>query len=101
MRHPSETQKRARELKQRYRERFDKLEQIFFDQDPVGIAYLKDEYEPEVARLLPRLETFTTTAELTAAIHAIFVEMFDAEIAGPRSRYEAISLAIWSEVLGR
>ena len=84
-----------RRLRRRYRGLYDQLTRILFDHDPIHIAATPDEYEPEVGQILTRSERVGSVSELTDVIHSVFVEMFDASIAGPRSRYEGIARALW------
>jgi hypothetical protein len=85
---------RAR-LKREYSTLYDQLEKLLFQHDPIGISYVPDEYDPEVERLLPKLSRIKSERELTDVIHDVFVQMFDAHIAGPRDRYAPIARDIW------
>src|SRR5687768_14663901 len=85
---------RAR-LRREYSTLYDQLEKVLFQHDPIGISYVPDEYDPEVERLLPELSRIKSERELTDVIHDVFVQMFDAHLAGPRDRYAPIARDIW------
>lgn len=86
---------RRRRLRHRYRDLYDRVARVLYDHDPMHIAYVLDEYEPEAERILPHIEKARSIAEMTHAIHAVFSEMFSPKMAGPRKRYEAIAREIW------
>ncbi|MCI0344864.1 MAG: hypothetical protein L0221_05385 [Chloroflexi bacterium] len=70
---------------------------MLFIHDPIGINYEEntDEYDPEVATILPRLRTAQTPADVVSIVHEEFVRWFNAEIAGPPERYAKIGDEIW------
>jgi hypothetical protein len=72
-------------LKNLYGEFYQWLLEKFDEWDPQGIFIepRQGEYGPEVARIIPLLRTSKSAYELADHIHAIFVRMFDADIAGP------------------
>lgn len=84
-----------RRLRRKYRELYDEIRRILFEHDPIHIGYREDEYEPEVAMILPRIAACRTEAELTDAVHAVFVEMFSVEDAGEPGRFAPIAKDIW------
>lgn len=66
--------------------------------DPLGIVYdHEDEYAPEVRQIIPLLRETKSAEELTQRIHAIFVKMFDAEIAGSVDTYRRFAHEIIDE----
>ncbi len=100
LRDATQLRRRRDGIKGRYKDLFGRLERLFFEHDPIGISYSPDEYDPEVERLLPKLERIRTERELTSAIHSIFEDMFSPEIAGPRRKYEPIARDVWRLVHG-
>lgn len=86
---------RRRRLRRKYRDLYDRLTRLLFEHDPMHVAALLDEYEPEVERILPKLAACRSRAELTELIHDVFREMFSPEMAGARDRYEPIARDIW------
>jgi hypothetical protein len=81
----------------------DELTELFYRHDPVGLAEIgvpQDEYVPEVADLLPRLNQATSEEDLQKIVHSIFLRKFEAEeTCGPESAYEEIAREIWSRFL--
>lgn len=66
--------------------------------DPQGIVLdQKNEYAPEVRRIVPLLRETKSAEELARLIHAVFVKMFDAEIAGPEDVYRPFASEIMDE----
>lgn len=96
-----ELERRQRERKRRDRSRYELLEELFFRHDPIRIAAVRDEYDPEVGLLLPKLDRVRSERELTDEIFVIFQRMFSPEIAGARKSYEPIARDIWQQILKR
>jgi hypothetical protein len=70
----------------------------FNEWDPQGIVHgQNDEYAPEVRQIMPLLRETTSAEELAQHIHAIFVKMFDAEIAGSLDIYRPFAHEIMQE----
>ena len=72
---------------------------LLFREDPIGIAFGRDdEYIAEaetIALLLRRAKDFE---DVRSRVHETFVQWFDADIAGEPARYDSIAqavLAIW------
>lgn len=88
-------------LKRVYRQAFERLNEILFQEDPVGINFEDntDEYEPEVGTILPRLAGCGSAGEVRAVIHEEFVRWFDAPTAGPPDSYTAIAERTWNDVV--
>ena len=74
---------------------YDEVLSIITRHDPIGIAGVSDEYEPEVDAILPRLSEAESEAAARRIIHEEFVRLFDAEIAGPEFRFDGIAHEIW------
>jgi hypothetical protein len=85
------------ELRKKYRDLYDRLTELFFRLDPIGIGSEgnEDEYELEVGTILPRLSGCTSESDCLNVIHEEFVRWFDARIAGPASNYEPIAHEVW------
>ena len=92
------------QLKSQYGQLFTEVEQILFNHDPIGIAYVddenvadnRDEYAPEVGTILPRLRTAKTAVDVTDIVYEEFKRWFgDEETVGSKARYKALSDEIW------
>ena len=81
-----------------YPDLFERLSEILFRNDPIGINFEsnKDEYESEVGTILPRLRLVTTVDAVRSVIHDEFVFWFDPEVAGAETRYDAIATEVWA-----
>lgn len=79
-------------------ELYDKVLEILFQNDPIGInfEFNTDEYEPEVDTILPRLKEARSPEDLQGIIHREFVRWFDADIAGPKAKYARIAQEVWN-----
>lgn len=69
--------------------------------DPLGLLAAgapRDEYDLEVATLLPRLEGARGVAEVQVLVHQEFVRWFGAEVAGPVEGYRAAAEGVWRAV---
>jgi hypothetical protein len=84
-----------RRLRRKYKAVYDGLASILFRLDPVHIAAGRDEYEPEIGRILAGTKDVRTVDDLTDAIHTVFIEMFDRSTAGDRAKYEPIARELW------
>jgi hypothetical protein len=85
-------------LKNEYAALFATVSALMYEHDPIGINFgdNPDEYEPEAGTVIPRLESCRDATELTDVLHEEFCRWFDADTAGPRTRYEPLALAIWA-----
>jgi len=85
-------------VRQQYPTLFAQLSQLLFTADPVHIssAGFPDEYEPEVATILPRLEHAQRESDVLDIIHEEFVRWFDASVAGPKEKYTDLATQVWS-----
>jgi hypothetical protein len=74
------------------------LEQLLFERDPIGINFEEnaDEYRLEAETITLRLPEAATEGDLCRIIHQEFVRCFDADLAGPPTRYEGIASEIWA-----
>ncbi len=70
------------------------LRKIFNKYDPIGIYQDDkiniDEYDPEINRLIPIFKRSKNKDEFLTELYAVFVNMFDTKIAGPKSRYKKL-----------
>lgn len=85
----------ANELKPVYRE----VTSVLARHDPIGLVELgcpEDEYSPEAARIARRTATAASPAELADLMHDVFIEFFDAELAGSPDRYVAAAAEVWA-----
>ena len=78
---------------------FDRIAAILFEADPMGINFGTDtdEYEPEVATILPRLHEAGSAQEVERIVHEEFCRWFDAEDVGPPQNYRFVAEVIWRE----
>ena len=74
------------------------VEALLYRHDPIGIAFgdNPDEYSPEAGSIVPRLLDVTTVEDVRRIVHEEFVRWFDADTAGPASRYQAVAQEIWT-----
>jgi hypothetical protein len=66
--------------------------------DPVKLLALGapgDEYDGEVAVIVPRLASATSEQDVQAIVRSEFVRRFGEECAGPPARYDEAAAAIW------
>lgn len=90
-------------LKGQYKDLFVAISAIFFKHDPIGLDFESniDEYDPEVGPLLVRLPHCRSAADVQKAVHEVFIELFDAQLAGPPERYAGIGVEVWELWNGR
>jgi len=84
-----------RRLRRKYRGLYDDVTRILYEHDPMHIGYVRDEYEPETAMILARLDACSSRRELAVAVRDVFREMFSPHMAGSPARYEAVAKDIW------
>ena len=96
-----EIRRRRADLKREYGVAYQRLSEIFFDEDPIGINFREntDEYEPEVGSIVPRLRECRSQEDVRRIVHEDFVRWFDVVTAGPAAKYATIANRIWEEVL--
>lgn len=92
-----EIREERRRLKAEYGELFDAAAAVLFHHDPVGINFEtnRDEYEPEVGTILPKLRKCCSQDDVLKVVHEEFVRWFDAATAGPPEHYRQIASDIW------
>ena len=84
-------------LKAEYGKLFDRVLEILFRHDPIGINFEDndDEYEPEVRTILPRLRMCKDCDDAVKMVHEEFQNWFGPDIAGGEERYLAPGEEIW------
>lgn len=93
-----------RNLKRLYQRYFEWLVAFLDENDPVGLVDDDNpgrEYEIEARKLVPLVATETSTDKLAQKICSVFVDYFDASLAGDASRYVPIASAMirkWEEL---
>lgn len=79
------------------------LTELLYRHDPVGLAAVgapKDEYEPEVGTIIPRLKDANGPDDVRRIVHQEFLRWFGAEEqAGPESAYRDIAQEIWDKLM--
>jgi len=95
-----EIRRNRKELKRQYIATYERLSNILFTEDPVGInfGHNTDEYEPEVGTILPRLRSCQSVDDVRRVVHDEFVKWFDVS-AGPPEAYQTIAKRVWDEVV--
>ena len=91
-------QEQRRLLRQHYTALYDDVSSILFRHDPMGINFEtnRDEYEPEVGTILPRLKEANSDEDLTCIIHEEFIRWFNGDnLVGEPARYKLIAGDIW------
>ena len=83
-------------VKQQYGALFFSVSALIFDIDPmrINLEDNTDEYDPEVATILPRLHTAQTVLEARKIIHEEFVRWFG-DMAGDKSEYTEMADKVW------
>ena len=89
-----------RALRREYGELFDRVSQLLFTWDPIGInfEFNTDEYEPEVDTILPRLRSCTCAEDVQQVVYEELCRWFDADYVGPLESYDQIGRDIWAEI---
>lgn len=84
-------------LKEQYGELFSKVAALIFQLDPMGINYETntDEYDPEVATILPRLETANSVHDVELIVHEEFGRWFGVEEADALEDLRLVAEKIW------
>jgi hypothetical protein len=88
------------ELRSRYGPLYDELFRVLLEEDPMGLIEIgapKDEYTPEVATILPRLENCHSKVDVRQVAYEEFVYWFSDD--GPIERYDRIAERIWELLL--
>jgi hypothetical protein len=81
------------------------LTALLYRHDPLGLAASgapKDEYEPEVSTIIPRLKDANSAEDVRRIVHEEFLHWFDSEeTAGPESAYSGIAQDIWTTFMAQ
>ena len=75
------------------------LAELLYRHDPIGLAaaeFPKDEYEPEVGTIIPRLKDAESEEDVRRIVHQEFLRWFGEDTAGPESAYRGIAHDIWA-----
>lgn len=80
----------------------DKMMILLFTEDPMGLSKYEqeDEYELEADMILQRIRQCKNIVEIQQIVYQVFVETFDAELAGPVDTYYETAVAIWVDRVG-
>ena len=80
-------------IEENYGGLFEEISLILYRHDPIGINFgdNADEYEPEAGTIIPRLKNAKSESDVLDIVHEEFVYWFDQDIAGSKSKYEAIA----------
>lgn len=84
-------------LKEKYGLLFSRISAALFEADPIGINFESntDEYDPETATILPRLNDAGSVTEVETIIHEEFCRWFSLENAGSKEKYRSVARVIW------
>lgn len=91
----SEIRARRTALRRRFGALYEEVLAIVTRHDPIGIADVPGEYEPEVGTILPRLQDVHSEPGLRNVVHEEFVRWFGATVAGPEAGYDKVAREIW------
>ncbi len=84
-------------LRAQYKDSYERLTALLFQHDPIGIGSenYPDEYEPEVATILPRLRDCFSEADCLQVIHEELCRWFGEDNTGSPEDYETIAHEVW------
>lgn len=84
-------------LRLQYGDLYDRLLEIFFRLDPMGINFEvnTDEYDPEVRTVIPRIAEADSPVVLCRIIHQEFVRWFGRTGTGEEEDYQALAQEVW------
>jgi len=82
-------------LRARYGSLYDEVLRIVTRHDPIEIAQLPDDYEPEVDTILLRLEGARSASDARRILHQEFVQWFSIGLAGPEENFEKMAREVW------
>jgi hypothetical protein len=92
-----------RRLIKAYKSVVDAITRLLYRADPVGIGISigspEDEYSMEAAAIASAIPDAKDAAHLQRLVHAVFVQYFGEQTAGPESAYAEISNEIWAASL--
>ena len=89
---------KTNKLRQNYKRLYFKVEEILFRNDPMGLNFEdnKDEYDPEVSTILPRLKEAKSEDDVLNIVREEFSQWFGSEIVTTDSKlYKETSREIW------
>ena len=90
--------KRQEALQAKHGALYTEVSQLLREADPIRLITIgapDDEYDPEVSTILPRLHEAQSAADLQEILHEEFTHWFDADIAGPITRYAEVAEKMW------
>ena len=71
---------------------------LLYDKDPIDLQSFgvpPDEYSSEAEMITARLPSASGVHDVRRIVHQVFVQMFDADIAGPEAAYRPLAFEIW------
>ncbi len=77
------------------------VSQALREADPIGLirgGAPRNEYDPEVGTILPRLRGVTSAEDIQSIVHEEFVSWFGEETAGSFDDYQRAAQSIWAIV---
>lgn len=90
---------KSNKLRKEYQVLYRKVETILFRHDPIGINFEdnKDEYDPEVSTILPRLKKAKSEKDVINIVYEEFVHWFGEDTAGNKdtANYKEAAKEIW------
>jgi hypothetical protein len=89
---------KTNKLRQNYKQLYSKVQEILFRNDPIGINFEenKDEYDPEVSTILPRLKDANSEEDVINIVYEEFTNWFGADTAGDLTTYKEAAKEIWT-----
>lgn len=84
------------DAKRLYRDLFDAVLATLHRHDFVHIGAIPNEYDLEVATILPRLRGAGGPDDVRRILHEEFCRWFDPEMAGPEDRYQQAADEVWA-----
>lgn len=74
------------------------LTALLYRHDPVQIAYQTnaDEYQPEAAHILTRLQACQSPADVCQVVHQELVRSFGVEAVGAADQYQQLAQETWA-----
>ena len=84
-------------LRTQYGDLFDSIAGVLFRHDPAGVNFEvnPDEYDYEAEKILPRLGSCQSVADVCNVVHDEIVGSFDAGTAGAVGKYSEMGREIW------
>src|SRR2546427_12432634 len=75
------------------------VSQALREADPIGLirgGAPRDEYDPEVGTILPRLRGVSSAEDIQSIVHEEFVSWFGGKTAGSFDHYQRAAQSIWA-----